>query len=264
MRRHAAFLEATYPVLEVWAYYGYPMQEHDFEDEPPKDPDTIVSFCAIHCPAAAAHTGSKYCKQGFDSTVYIVPKDALSCLWFEAKGWAFTTGRGVFVDESTWKGTGLHTSAHEIGHTWTLSGGTRSEDYDSSMLPATKLAADGWDVTGKATEAMSYNKAYGATIARARVNPVKEIGERSLNWKSHMGKPSAWLPWITEENYLILILQFLQNDPRVLLVGGEIHPDGIVDFWPFYSWEGGTDPLQQGNYSFECFLASPSSFLWVH
>jgi parallel beta-helix repeat protein len=245
MKKHAAFIEATYPVVEVRAFYSDDRVEQYL---PPKDPYTMVSFFSLE-KARMVKKGSYYCDYGgFDRVVWVVPYQALGVgIEGEARPLA---GRGVFVDERA----KLHLSAHEIGHTYGLAGWWLwwgyKEEYDDDHN-AFYVADNGWDVKGEVSRWMT-------TERTKRPKYSYDLGKDEVmsncNYQTFMGNPLVDQPWITLWNYQLLMDKLVSggSDPRLLLVSGEIYEDDSVEFDPFFEIEGVPDEVPSGDYFFEC------------
>ena len=241
MKKHAAFIEATYPVAEVRAFYSDDQAEQYL---PPKDPYTMVSFCSPE-KTRMVKKGSYYCDYGgFDRVVWVVPYQALGVgTEGEARPLA---GRGVFVDERA----KLHLSAHEIGHTYGLAGlWGYKEEYDDDHN-AFYVADNGWDVKGEASRWMmerTKRPKYSYDLGKYEVMS-------NFNYQTFMGNPLVDQPWITIWNYQRLMDKLVSggSDPRLLLVSGEIYEDDSVEFDPFFEVEEVPDEVPSGDYFFEC------------
>ncbi len=251
MNRESAFIKATYPVPTVIASYVY------YED-----PKTISAFTGI---AGAFHLAAMTLLQdssisawrnGLDSIVWIVPNGALGTGIY-GMALKYTPTRAVFVDEITGlrinKFYGLHLSAHEIGHTWTLANGNYAEGYDKNHR-ALYVAGNGWDVEHKVSSWMGKTEASPINLKPPKYSYYPKTVEATCNYHTFMGSPRVDRPWITTNDYKILMKGMVKggSDPRLILVSGKIYENDSVDFQPFYPGEGIPDAIPLGDYTFEC------------
>ena len=190
VKRHTAFIEAIFPVVNVTAIYSY-HQNNPWE--PPRNAMNSETQAILLANLTLVRDGTLLTlEHDVDSVVWIVPYDSLSILGNSTAGMANPQlGKGVFVDERL--GKAFHVSAHEIGHVYGLAGlRGRREEYDDDHY-ALYTGDNGWDVRRRITH-------WGQQPGLPRFNrqPWNVVG---MNYQTHMGDHRVQRPWITDLNY---------------------------------------------------------------